>query len=261
MNVAPSIAQIRGWSDEEYKVRCDLAALYRLCAVQRWTDWIYTHISARIPGPEPVFLLNRYGVMHHEMRASDLVKIDAKGNPLEDYPDWDGKGRLVNAAGFVIHSAVHMGRDDAHFVIHTHTRDGMGVAAQKNGLLPLSQHAMKFYGHLAYHDYEGVALDEDERVRLVRDLGSHNAMILRNHGMLVCGPTAAQAYDYLYYLERACSAQIAAMTGGAELVIPPPEVCERAAAQFHRPNAQESWGPAWVSALRLIENEKPDYRG
>ncbi len=260
MNVAPSPAQLKGWSEEEYRIRCDLAALYRLCAYQKWTDWIYTHISARIPGPEPVFLLNRYGVMHHEIRASDLVKIDAKGNPLEEYPDWDGKGRLVNAAGFVIHSAVHMAREDAHFVIHTHTRDGMGVSAQKNGLLPITQHAMKFYGHLAYHGYEGLALDEDERVRLVRDLGQHNAMILRNHGILVCGPTAAQAYDYLYYLERACTAQIAAMSGGAELVIPPKEVCEKAAAQFHRPNAHESWGPAWISALRLIENEKPDYR-
>ena len=261
MNVMAPIAQQRGWSDEEYQIRCDLAALYRLCAHHKWTDWIYTHISARIPGPEPVFLLNRYGVMHHEMRASDLVKIDANGNALEDYPDWVPGTRLVNTAGFVIHSAVHMARDDAQFVIHTHTRDGMAVAAQRDGLLPISQHAMKFYGHLAYHDYEGIALDEAERERLVRDLGTHNAMILRNHGLLVCGHTAAQAYDYLYYLERACSAQIAAMSGGAALVFPPKEVCEHAAKQFHRPNAAESYGPAWVSALRLVDGDKPDYRG
>src|SRR5690349_348694 len=198
MNVMAPVARARGWSEEEWRIRCDLAALYRLCAHHRWTDWIFTHISARIPGPEQHFLLNRYGVMHHEIRASDLVKIDRDGAVVEPPPDWDGQSRPVNAAGFVIHSAVHMAREDAHFVIHTHTRDGMAVAAQRQGLLPLSQHAMKFYGHLAYHDYEGIALDEEERVRLVRDLGPHNAMILRNHGVLVCGHSAAEAYDQLY---------------------------------------------------------------
>ncbi len=261
MNVMAPVAQLRGWSEEEWRIRCDLAALYRLCAHHKWTDWIYTHISARLPGKDPVFLLNRYGVMHHEMRASDLVKIDAEGNALEEYPDLEPGQRLVNTAGFVIHSAVHMARDDAHFVIHTHTRDGMAVAAQRDGLLPLSQHAMKFYGHLAYHDYEGIALDEEERVRLVRDLGTHNAMILRNHGLLVCGHTAAQAYDELYYLERSCSAQIAAQSGGAALVIPPRHVCEKAAAQFRRGGNDIARDMAWKSALRLIEGDKPDYRG
>jgi ribulose-5-phosphate 4-epimerase/fuculose-1-phosphate aldolase len=260
MNVASSPASLYGWSAEEWQIRCDLAALYRLCAHHRWTDWIFTHISARVPGPENHFLLNRYGVMHHEMRASDLVKIDSEGRAVEEVSDWDGTGQLVNAAGFVIHSAVHMGRDDAHFVIHTHTQHGIAVSAQKSGLLPISQHAMKFYGHLAYHDYEGIALDEAERVRLVADLGTHNAMILRNHGLLVCGHTAAEAYDELYYLERACAAQIAAQSGGAELVIPPPEVCAHAAAQFRRPRPPEARLPAWNAALRLIENDRPDYR-
>ena len=171
MNVATSPAALRNCSDAEWQVRCDLAALYRLCGHHKWTDWIFTHISARVPGPEHHFLLNRYGVMHHEMRASDLVKIDIDGNPVDE-ADWDGSRELVNKAGFVIHSAVHAARDDAHFVIHTHTRDGIAVSAQQDGLLPISQHAMKFYGHLAYHGYEGIALDEDERVRLVADLGT-----------------------------------------------------------------------------------------
>jgi len=260
MNVASSPAALRGWSQEEWQIRCDLAALYRLCAHHRWTDWIYTHISARVPGPEPHFLLNRYGVMHHEMRASDLVKIDVNGNPVEEPPGWDGQSVLVNAAGFVIHSAVHMAREDAHFVIHTHTQAGMAVAAQKHGLLPISQHAMKFYGHLAYHDYEGIALDEAERVRLTADLGTHNAMILRNHGLLVCGHSAGEAYHELYYLERACSAQVAALAGGAELVLPPEEVRRHTAEQFNRPSASSGKQFAWQAALRLIENDKPDYR-
>ena len=262
MNVAPSPASLRGWSEEEWRIRCDLAALYRLCAHHRWTDWIFTHISARIPGPEHHFLLNRYGVMHHEMKASDLVKIDVTGNPVDPPPaDWNpADGPLVNAAGFVIHSAVHMAREDAHFVIHTHTRDGVAVSAQRDGLLPISQHSMRFWGHLAYHDYEGVALDEDERVRLVADLGSHNAMVLRNHGLLVCGGDAAEAYDILYYLERACSAQIAAQAGGAALILPPVAVREKVAGQFQAERYRKNRGVGWRSALRLIENDRDDYR-
>ena len=259
MNIATPPASLRPWSEEEWRVRCDLAALYRLCAHHRWTDWIFTHISARVPGPEHHFLLNRYGVMHHEMRASDLVKIDIQGNPVDEPPGRDAGPELVNKAGFVIHSAVHAAREDAHFVIHTHTRDGIAVSAQKHGLLPISQHAMKYYGHLAYHDYEGIALDEEERVRLVADLGTHNAMILRNHGLLVCGRSAAEAYDELYYLERACSAQVAALAGGAELVIPPPAVCEHAASQFRRPGGEHVRAIAWQAALRLIEGG-PDWR-
>jgi len=260
MNVASPPPARQRWSEDEWQIRCDLAALYRLCAHFRWTDLIYTHISARVPGPEHHFLLNHYGVMHHEMRASDLVKIDAEGRPVEGHPGWDGSSRLVNAAGFVIHSAVHLAREDAHFVIHTHTQAGIAVAAQRRGLLPISQHAMKFHGHLAYHDYEGVALDMDERERLVRDLGTHNAMILRNHGLLACGATAAQCFDEIYYLERACAAQVAAQSGGAELVIPPEAVCRHAAAQFQRDGADERYGRAWTAALRLIENDRPDYR-
>src|SRR4051812_10634232 len=177
MNIATTPAALAGVSPQEWKIRCDLAALYRLVAHFRMTDLIYTHISARLPGPEHHFLINQYGVMFHEMRASDLVKIDIDGNIVGDQQS----GRRVNAAGFTIHSAIHMAREDLMCVVHTHTQAGMAVAAQKHGLLPISQHALKFYGHLAYHGYEGIALDLDERERLVQDLGQHQATILANH--------------------------------------------------------------------------------
>ncbi|MBR0679154.1 class II aldolase/adducin family protein [Roseomonas eburnea] len=256
MNVVSPPAALRGISEEEWKIRCDLAALYRLVAHFRMTDFIYTHISARLPGPEHHFLINKYGVLFHEMRASDLVKIDLDGNVIEE----GAESKPVNAAGFTIHSAIHMAREDASVVIHTHTEAGIAVSAQRQGLLPISQHALKFYGHLAYHDYEGIALDLDERERLVKDLGTHNAMILRNHGLLVCGRNVAEAFLNIYYLERACQAQISAMAGGAELVLPPESVRLHTADQFNRPRAEEGFAMAWGAALRLIEDGKPDYR-
>ncbi|WP_249120203.1 class II aldolase/adducin family protein [Plastoroseomonas hellenica] len=256
MNMPVPQALRAGISEEEWQVRCELAALYRLVAHFRMTDLIYTHISARVPGPEHHFLINRYGVLFHEMRASDLVKIDLDGNVVEEAH----ASKRVNAAGFTIHSAIHMAREDAMVVVHTHTAAGIAVSAQRQGLLPISQHALKFYGHLAYHDYEGIALDLDERDRLVRDLGTHNAMILRNHGLLVCGASPAQAFDQIYYLERACQAQIAAQSGGAELVLPPESVRVHTAAQFNRPKANPGYNLAWEASLRLIENDKPDYR-
>jgi len=257
MNVVSPPAAMRGITEEEWQVRCDLAALYRLVAHFRMTDFIYTHISARLPGPEHHFLINKYGVLFHEMRASDLVKIDLDGNVVEE----GAESKPVNAAGFTIHSAIHMAREDAAVVIHTHTEAGIAVSAQRQGLLPISQHALKFYGHLAYHDYEGIALDLDERDRLVKDLGTHNAMILRNHGLLVCGQHVAEAFLNIYYLERACQAQISAMSGGAELVLPPESVRQHTAGQFNRPNkGQDGFTMAWTAALRLIEDGKPDYR-
>lgn len=256
MNIPVPQALRAGISEEEWQIRCDLAALYRLVAHFRMTDLIYTHISARVPGPEHHFLINRYGVLFHEMRASDLVKIDLDGNVVEEAHS----SKRVNTAGFTIHSAIHMAREDAMVVVHTHTAAGIAVSAQRQGLLPISQHALKFYGHLAYHDYEGIALDLDERDRLVRDLGTHNAMILRNHGLLVCGASPAQAFDQIYYLERACQAQIAAQSGGAELVLPPESVRAHTAAQFNRPRTDPGYNLAWEASLRLIENDKPDYR-
>ena len=223
MNIATSPASLAGVSEAEWQIRCDLAALYRLVAHHRWTDFIYTHLSARLPGPEHHFLINKYGVNFHEMRASDLVKIDVDGNIVEE--DRGLSSRDVNAAGFTIHSAIHMARQDLMCVIHTHTAAGIAVSAQKDGLLPLSQHACKFYGRLAYHGYEGIALDLDERERLVADLGQHKAMILRNHGLLVGGTSIPEAFHMIYMLERACAAQVDALSGGREIILPPPEVC------------------------------------
>ncbi len=256
MNVVTTPASLAGVSDEEWKVRCDLAALYRLVAHHRMTDLIYTHISARLPGPDNHFLINQYGVLFHEMRASDLVKIDYDGNIVGDAQ----QSRRVNAAGFCIHSAIHMARHDLVCVIHTHTAAGMAVAAQKHGLLPISQHALKFYGHLAYHGYEGIALDLDERDRLVSDLGEHRAMILQNHGLLVAGRTIPEAFNNIYYLERACQAQVAALAGGTELVTPPEAVRQHTAEQFNREGSLEHYEMMWESCLRLVEHDRPDYR-
>jgi ribulose-5-phosphate 4-epimerase/fuculose-1-phosphate aldolase len=256
MNVATSPAAMAGASEEEWRIRCDLAALYRLIAHYRMTDFIYTHLSARIPGPEHHFLINRYGVLFEHMRASDLVKIDLDGNVVEDSP----QSKRVNAAGFTIHSAIHMAREDLMCVIHTHTAAGIAVSAQKQGLLPISQHSLRFYDNIAYHGYEGIALDIDERERLVADLGQHDAMILRNHGLLVGGRTISEAFLNIYYLERACQAQVAAMSGGAELVLPPKEVCEHTAAQFNSTCTDEHLEMAWTAALSQIEGGKPDYR-
>ncbi len=259
MNIATMPADLRGVSVEEWQLRCDLAALYRLVAHHRWTDFIYTHISVRIPGPDHHFLINKYGVNFHEMRASDVVKIDLDGRVVEDC---DISTRPVNAAGFTIHSAIHMAREDLNCVIHTHTQAGIAVSAMKEGLLPLSQHAMKFYNRLAYHDYEGIALDLTERERLVQDLGSHKAMILRNHGLLVGGRTVPEAFHTLYMLERACASQVAALSCGREVVIPPHDVCQHASDQFHGMEGDQAhYAMLWDAALRLIEDDKPNYRG
>lgn len=258
MNQIAPAQPLSNVSAEEWALRCDLAALYRLVAHFRMTDFIYTHLSVRVPGPEHHFLINRYGVLFHEMRASDLVKIDLDGNVVDQGGDL--QTRKVNAAGFTIHSAIHMARPDLLCVMHTHTAAGIAVSAQKRGLLPLSQQSMKFYNRIGYHDYEGVALDLGERDRLVADLGSHKAMILRNHGLLVGGVSIQDAFLTMYTLERACQAQLAAMSCGEELIFPPHAVCEHAGEQLNREGNEEHQAMAWQSALRLIENDKPDYR-
>jgi ribulose-5-phosphate 4-epimerase/fuculose-1-phosphate aldolase len=185
-------------SDEEWQLRCDLAACYRLVALSGWDDLVFTHISARVPGPEHHFLINPYGMTFDEITASSLVKIGLDGKPLTSsrYP--------VNPAGFTIHSAVHEVREDAGCVMHLHTLDGTAVATSKEGLMPLNQTAQLIIGDLAYHDYEGVALDHDERPRLQQDLGTKNLVLLRNHGTLTIGRTVADAFMRMYYLERAC---------------------------------------------------------
>jgi ribulose-5-phosphate 4-epimerase/fuculose-1-phosphate aldolase len=254
--------ETHGYSQEEWAVRCDLAALYRVIAHFRWTDMIFTHISARVPGREHHFLINRYGVLFDEMRASDLVKIDQDGRVVEPDAELHPERYAVNPAGFTIHSAIHMARHDVACVVHTHTAPGAAVSAQKNGLLPISQHALKYYGHLAYHTYEGIALDLAERDRLVNDLGHHNAMILRNHGLLTCGKTIPQAFQEMYFLERACDIQIRAQAGGnAELTLPSDEVCRTTAAQYYRDDADGITDMQWKAALRLIDGlATTDYR-
>ncbi len=239
-------------SEVETKTRQDLAQLYRLIAHFRMTDIIDTHISARVPGTEDHFLINRYGVLFHEMRPQDLVKIDTAGNPVDPVDPADADSSRVNAAGFTIHSALHMARHDLACVIHTHTADGMAVSTQKQGLLPITQHALRFHNRLGYHDYEGIALDLEERERLVADMGTHNAMILRNHGLLAAGRTIPEAFVNIYYLERACQAQIKATSGGAELIFPPDNVRERTAKQFERPTALQYCERVWNSAVRLL---------
>jgi ribulose-5-phosphate 4-epimerase/fuculose-1-phosphate aldolase len=190
-------------SKEEWAARVDLAACYRLVALYGMTDLVYNHITARVPGTDHV-LINAYGMLYEEITASSLIKIDLDGNTVLQ-PDHDYS---VNAAGYVIHSAVHSARHDAECVIHTHTRAGTAVSALAEGLLPLSQTAMRFAGHLAYHEYEGPAFNRGERERLIADLGDRNAMILRNHGLLVCAPSIPQAFNLIYWLEQACRIQI-----------------------------------------------------
>jgi len=196
-------------SAEEWQARVDLAALYRLVALHGWDDLIYTHISARIPGPEHHFLINPYGMLFEEITASSLVKIDLDGNIVQETP------YKVNPAGFVIHSAIHMAHASRHRVVmHTHTRAGMAVCALKEGLLPISMVATAFHGKLAYHDYEGPSLDLDERGRLLKNLGDNPAMMLRNHGLLTTGRTVPEAFLRLYRLERACQIQVDAAAAG-----------------------------------------------
>lgn len=241
-------------SESEWQARCELAALYRLIAYYRMTDLIDTHITLRVPGAEGHFLINRYGVAFERMRASDLVLIDLEGRVVDSH-----FGGRVNAAGFVIHSAIHEARPDLHCIIHTHTAAGMAVAAQRDGLLPLSQHALKFYGNLAYHTYEGIALSLEERERLVADLGPHKAMILRNHGLLAAGGSVAAAFHEIYFLERACQAQIQALSGGVALTLPSEAVCRHTAAQFTRDGIDGIIELAWQAALSLIEAQRADW--
>lgn len=241
-------------SAEEWRQRVELAACYRLCAQFRMTDLIYTHISARVPGPEHHFLINPYGLLFDEITASSLVKIDIEGNVISD-----PSGLGFNPAGFVIHSAIHKVREDAKCVIHTHSGAGVAVSAQADGLMMISQHAMRFHNRLAYHDYEGVALDLDEQQRLQADLGHRNALILRNHGLLTCGESVADAFDTMYFLERACQAQIGALSGGARVLVAPEAVAEKVARQFERPD-RVSRTKHWDACLRLLDRGDTSYR-
>jgi len=241
-------------SAEEWEVRTDLAAAYRAVAMYGWDDLVFTHISARVPGPEHHFLINPYGMLFEEITASSLVKIDLKGNKVDKSP-YD-----INPAGFTIHSAIHAAREDAQCVLHVHTLNGVAVAAQKEGLLPLSQHSIFPLASLAYHDYEGVALNPEEKVRLVRDLGANNNMILRNHGLLTCGPSVADAFLGMYILQKACEVQIRAQAGGGELIPIPQPIVDGIRKASNEVLRGSRGMLAWPGLLRKLDRLDPSWR-
>jgi ribulose-5-phosphate 4-epimerase/fuculose-1-phosphate aldolase len=240
-------------SAEEWRTRVELAACYRAVALYGWDDLIFTHISARIPGPEHHFLINPYGMMFDEITASSLMKVDLDGNVVEPSP------YPFNPAGFTIHSAVHAAREDAKCVLHLHTVAGVAVSAQAHGLLPLNQTAMILSTEVAYHEYEGIALDHAERPRLVADLGERNAMILRNHGTLAVGPTVPAAFLTMYFLERACATQVATLAGNAEIHWPRDEVKALVNEQAKRGRGTID-GLAWAPILRKLDRIDPSYK-
>jgi ribulose-5-phosphate 4-epimerase/fuculose-1-phosphate aldolase len=240
-------------SDEEWTIREDLAAAYRMVAYYGWDDLVFTHLSARIPGPEHHFLLNPYQLMFEEVTASSLVKVDESGNPVDPTPF------ITNPAGFTIHSAIHMARDDAHAVMHLHTPAGQAVSAHQDGLLPLTQTAMLIRGDVSFHDYEGVAVDLSERERLVADLGTKNAMILRNHGTLAVGKNVGECFVRLYFLERACQAQIMALSAGNSINHPPQGSPEITAQQGQIGVALAANLLAWPALKRKAYRLDPDF--
>ena len=251
MNYSTDFKSVRGAvSAAEWQARVDLAACYRLMDCYEMTDLIYNHITARIPGTDHL-LINLYGLLYREITASSLAKIDVEGNILQK-PDTDYS---INKSGYVIHGAIHKARPDVSCIIHTHTRAGMAVAAMKCGLLPLSQTSVRFEGHIGYHDYEGPAVDLDERVRLVRDLGAHDAMVMRNHGLLTCGATIQQAFNTMYQLEMSCRAQVDAMAARTELTMPGENVLAHTA-HLYQPGTRRPYGVLeWPAMLRLLEAE------
>ena len=242
-------------SDAEWQVRVDLAAAYRLVAWFRWDDLVFTHITARVPGTEDQFLINPYGLLFDEITASSLVKIDLQGNKLDDTPF------NINPAGFTIHSAIHSARHDAQCVLHTHTLNGIAVSAQKQGVLPLSQQSIFVLSSLAYHDYEGVALRDDEKPRLVSDLGDRNFLMLRNHGLLTLGPSVAEAFVSMYLFETVCAIQVRAQAGGGELVPVDARIIATAAQQAKQVTRGQGGGAlTWPGLLRRLDRVDPGYR-
>jgi ribulose-5-phosphate 4-epimerase/fuculose-1-phosphate aldolase len=241
-------------SDEEWKARVDLAACYRIVAMYGWDDLVFTHISARVPGGEDHFLINPYGLLFEEITASSLVKVDLDGEKVLDSP------HPVNPAGFVIHSAIHASREDAGCVLHTHTKAGIAVSAQEDGLLPISQTSLFPYVTLGYHNYEGVALNDDEKPRLVADLGMNNALILRNHGLLTTAPTVADAFLFMYVLETACQIQIMAQSGGSELVQVPEPVIAGIQAQAEQVTKGLGGALVWPALLRKLDRRDASFR-
>lgn len=250
----PEVSQAHhAFSAQEWQLRVDLAAAYRLVALYGWDDLIFTHISARLPGPEHHFLINPYGMMFEEITASSLVKIDQLGNKLSDSP------YPVNPAGFTIHSAVHSAREDVQCVMHTHSLNGVAVSAQKDGVLPISQQSLFVLSSLGYHDYEGVALNDEEKPRLVRDLGDRAFLMLRNHGLLTVGATVADAFLGMYIFESACMAQVRALAGNRELVTIHKAILDGIKLQAKQVTRGMGGALAWPGLLRKLDRQNPGY--
>ncbi|CAN7391568.1 class II aldolase/adducin family protein [Variovorax sp. LjRoot84] len=241
-------------SAEEWQLRVDLAACYRLVALYGWSDLVFTHISARVPGPEHHFLINPYGLMFDEITASSLIKVDQDCNKIIDSP------YPVNPAGFVIHSAVHAAREDIQCVLHTHTRAGIAVSAQKNGVLPISQQSTFVLASLAYHDYEGVAFRDDEKPRLQADMGDANFLMLRNHGLLTVGKTIADAFLSMYVFETTCQIQIAAQSGGSELTQVNTKIVEGVGQAMKVQTGGLGGAFVWPSLIRKLDRIDPGYK-
>ena len=251
----PAINDVKSHvSEEEWKLRVDLAACYRLVALYGWDDLIFTHISARLPGDDHHFLINPYGMTFDEVTASSLVKIDLEGRKLMESP------YEINPAGFVIHSAIHAARDDAKCVLHTHSINGVAVSATKQGVLPISQQSIFALASLAYHDYEGVALNEGEKPRLVRDLGDKAFLMLRNHGLLTVGPTIADAFLLMYLFEAACTIQLRAQSTHAELIPIDPKIVAGASMAAKQVTRSAGGGLAWPGLLRKLDRLDRTYR-
>ena len=250
------IASVKGKvTREEWQTRVDLAACYRLVAQYGWDDLVFTHITAKIPGVENQFLINPYGLMFEEITASSLVKVDKDGVKLDANNPFP-----VNPAGFVIHSAIHAARADAKCVLHVHTPNGIAVSAQKNGLLPISQQSIFVLAGLAYHDYEGVALNDNEKPRLVRDLGDKNFFMLRNHGLLTVAETIADAFLFMYLFESTCMIQVRAQAGGGELTLIPQTILDGATAQAKSVTKGLGGGLAWPALLRKLDRADDSYK-
>lgn len=248
------IASLKGKvSEEEWRLRVELAALYRLTAVYGWTDLVFTHISARIPGPEHHFLINPYGMLFEEITASSLVKVDQHCNKLQETPF------PVNPAGFVIHSCVHMGREDVQCVMHTHSRAGVAVSAQKEGVLPISQQSTLVLSSIGYHDYEGVALREDEQPRLQANLGDKTFLMLRNHGLLTVGDNVPNTFLSHYFFETTCQIQISAQAGG-ELIRVDPSIQGDTKAVVEAVLKGMGGQIAWPALMRKLDRIDPSYR-
>ncbi len=241
-------------SPAEWQARLDLAAAYRLVALFGWSDLVFTHLTAKVPGPEAHFLINPYGMMFDEITASSLVKVDLQGRKVMESP------YEINPAGFTIHSAIHAAREDAHCVMHTHSLNGVAVSAQRGGVLPLSQQSIFVLSSLAYHDYEGVALNEDEKPRLVADLGQRNFFMLRNHGLLTVAPTIPDAFLFMYLFEAACTIQVRAQAGGGELVPIDARIIAGAQQQAQQVTRGAGGQLAWPGLLRRLDRQDPGWR-